>query len=88
MLVGWQEFFGPISNIVSLITVGLHLTEPNIKLIYNYQYNFYKVLEFIVVGGPHSTVDSIIASRPAALGSILGVPKIFSEKILDVVEIY
>ena len=29
-------------------------------------------------GGPHSTVDSILASRPAALGSILGVPKIFS----------
>ena len=42
-------------------------------------------------GGAHSTVDSILASRPAALGSILGVPKIFSEiisqKILDVVEI-
>ena len=37
---------------------------------------------------PHSTVDSILASRPAALGSILGVPKIFSWKILDVVEIY
>ena len=36
-------------------------------------------------------MDSILASRPAALGSILGVPKIFSEiisqKILDVVEI-
>ena len=38
--------------------------------------------------GPHSTVDSILASRPAAPGSILGVPNIFSEKILDVVEIY
>ena len=38
-------------------------------------------------GGPRSTVDSILASRPAAPGSILGVPKIFSE-ILDVVEIY
>ena len=33
-------------------------------------------------------MESIIASRPAALGSILGVPKISSEKILDVVEIY
>ena len=32
--------------------------------------------------------DSILASRPAAPGSILGVPKIFSEKILDVVDIY
>ena len=46
-----------------------------------------------VLGGPHSTVDSILASHPAAPGSILGVPKIFSEiislgKILDVVEIY
>ena len=39
-------------------------------------------------GGPHGTVDSILASRPTAPGSILGVPKIFSEKILDVVEIY
>ena len=39
-------------------------------------------------GGPHSTVDSILASRPAAPGSILGVPKIFSDKILDVLEIY
>ena len=38
-------------------------------------------------GGPHSTVDSILASRPAAPGSILSVPKIFAE-ILDVVEIY
>ena len=41
-----------------------------------------------VAGGPHSTVDSILASRPAAPGSILGVPKIFSDKILDVLEIY
>ena len=43
-------------------------------------------------GGPHSTVNSILASRPRAPGSILGVPKIFSEiisrKILDVIEIY
>ena len=39
-------------------------------------------------GGPHSTLNSILASRPAAPGSILGVPKIFSDKILDVVEIY
>ena len=33
-------------------------------------------------------MDSILASRLAAPGSILGVPKIFSEKIIDVVEIY
>ena len=33
-------------------------------------------------------MDSILASHAAAPGSILGVPKIFSEKILDVVEIY
>ena len=39
-------------------------------------------------GGAHSTVDIILASRPAAPGSILSVPKIFLEKILDVVEIY
>ena len=38
-------------------------------------------------GGPHSTMDSILALPPAAPGSILGVPKIFSDKILDVVEI-
>ena len=37
-------------------------------------------------GGGHSTVDSILASHPAATGSILGVPKIFSD--LDVIEIY
>ena len=42
----------------------------------------------IMFGGLHSTVDSILASRPAAPVSILGVPKIFSENILDVVEIY
>ena len=40
-----------------------------------------------LLGGPRSTVVSILASRPAALGSILGVPMIFSE-ILDVIEIY
>ena len=33
-------------------------------------------------------MDSILASRPAAPGSIIGVPKIFSEKFLDVIEIY
>ena len=41
---------------------------------------------FFLVGGPHITVDSILASHPAAPGLILGVPKIFSD--LDVVEIY
>ena len=45
-------------------------------------------------GGAHSTMDSILALYPAAPGSILGVPKIFSDFIflglefLDVVEIY
>ena len=39
----------------------------------------------VVGGGPHSTMDSNFASHPAALGSILGVPKNFS---LDVAEIY
>ena len=33
-------------------------------------------------------MDSILGSRPAAPGSILGIPKIFSVKILDVVEIH
>ena len=37
-------------------------------------------------GGPHSTMDSVLALYPEAPGSILGVPKIFS-KFLDVVEI-
>ena len=37
--------------------------------------------KFVKIGGPHSTVDSILASHPAAPGSILGVPKIFSEII-------
>ena len=44
------------------------------------------------VGGPHITMVSVLASHPAAPGSILGVPKIFSEKFeyknLDVIEIY
>ena len=33
-------------------------------------------------------MDSILVSRPATPGSILSVPKIFSDEILDVVEIY
>jgi hypothetical protein len=33
------------------------------------------------LGGPHSTMDSTLASHPAAPGSILGVPKIFLEII-------
>ena len=33
-------------------------------------------------------MDSILAFRPAAPSSILGVPKIFSERILNVIEIY
>ena len=41
-----------------------------------------------MLGGLHSTVDSILASCPAAQDSIFGVTKIFSEKILVVVEIY
>ena len=32
------------------------------------------------VGGPHNTVDSILASRLAAPGSNLGISKIFSER--------
>ena len=32
----------------------------------------------VMLGGPHSTVDSVLASCPAAPGLILGVPKIFS----------
>ena len=38
------------------------------------------------VWGPHGTMESILASHPAAPGSILGVPKQFSS--LDVAEIY
>ena len=38
-------------------------------------------------GGPHNPVDTIIASRPAATGSILSVSKIFLE-FLDVAGIY
>ena len=32
-------------------------------------------------GGPHSTMDRILASRPAAPGSIPGVPKNISEEV-------
>ena len=39
-----------------------------------------------VMGGPHGTIDSVLASHPAAPGSFLGVPKIFSS--LDIAEIY
>ena len=28
-----------------------------------------------LAGGPHSTMDSVLASHPAALGSILGIPE-------------
>ena len=31
--------------------------------------------EFCKLGGPHSTMDSVLASHPAAPGSILGIPK-------------
>ena len=34
-------------------------------------------LNTVVVGGPHSTVDSDLASHPAALGLILCIPKFF-----------
>ena len=39
-----------------------------------------------VMGGPHGTIDSVLASHPAAPGSILGVPKKISS--FDVAEIY
>ena len=40
-------------------------------------------------GGPHSTMDSVLALHPAAPGSILGVPKDFPMEIsFDVAEIY
>ena len=38
-----------------------------------------------VLGGPHSTMDSVLALHPAALGSILGAPRNIS---LDIAEIY
>ena len=41
----------------------------------------------LIGGGAHSTVECILTSHPAAPGSILSVPKIFSE-FLDVTEIY
>ena len=34
--------------------------------------------------GPPSTVDSILASLPAAPGSILGIPKNFSLDVADI----
>ena len=37
-------------------------------------------LNFDPTGGPHSTVDSILASRPAASGLILGIPNFFQRK--------
>ena len=42
-----------------------------------------------MIGGPHSTKDSALAFHIAAPGSILGVPKLFSEKFefLDVIDI-
>ena len=33
--------------------------------------------ETAMAGGPHSTMDSVLASHPAAPGSILRVPEIF-----------
>ena len=43
-------------------------------------------------GGPQSTIDGILASYPVALGSIPGIPEIFSEKffrekIVEVAEV-
>ena len=42
---------------------------------------------FLNFGGPHSTVDSILATHPESSGLILSVPKIFLE-FLDAAEIY
>ena len=45
------------------------------------------------IGGPHSTLDSVLASHPAALGSNPGIPEIFPRnisflrKIVDVAEV-
>ena len=36
--------------------------------------------------GAHSTLDSVLASRPVALGSIPVVPKVFPRKIVNVAE--
>ena len=41
--------------------------------------------EEALLGGLHSTMDSVRASHPAALGSILGVPK--DSLVFDVAEI-
>ena len=38
-------------------------------------------LPFTWGGGPHSTLDSVLASYPAAPGSNPGVPKIFPRNI-------
>ena len=46
----------------------------------------YKVIQtvFHLRGwGPHSTVDSILASHPAAPGSILGVSDVFQRKLFS-----
>ena len=51
------------------------------RMVFNGLVLWHKVLT--VVGGPHSTMDRVLASHPAA--PILGVPKKFS---LDVAEIY
>ena len=48
---------------------------------------FYKAAPFKTkklnrLGRAHSTIDSVLASHPAAPGSILGIPKKFSPRIL------
>ena len=41
----------------------------------------------IMGGGPHGTMDSVFASRPAAPGSNPGVSEIFLRKIVDVAKV-
>ena len=41
------------------------------------------------IGGPHSTIDSVLTWHPAAPGSILGIPEDFPLEIsFDVAKIY
>ena len=48
----------------------------------------HSITKLFPLGGPHSTIDSVLALHPAAPGLNPGVPEFFSEKkIVDVAEV-
>ena len=76
----------------NLSSIRLFLTLSFEILDYGIKFYKYKILLIdlpiqnlgCLFGGPHSTMDSVLASHPAAPGWNPGIPKVLSENFLDV----